>query len=163
MAFAYIGVGSNLNHPVTQITHAIQMLHHLQGIKLQAASSLYKTKPIGCPPQPDFVNAVVSLNTTLSAHDLLIALQGLEKQQGRVHSGVKNQPRSLDLDLLLYDEVILNTPELTLPHPRLYERNFVLIPLLEIAPDLPPPAGERSLAEIVARLSQNPAQVVELL
>ncbi|MFM9913409.1 MAG: 2-amino-4-hydroxy-6-hydroxymethyldihydropteridine diphosphokinase [Methylophilaceae bacterium] len=135
MSLAYVALGSNLQHPATQVTSAFNALDGLPECKLLLSSSLYKTPPLGYENQPDFINAVAMLETTLTPLELLKKLLVIETAQGRERT-FPNAPRVLDLDLLLYDDLVMNTPTLTLPHPRLHERGFVLFPLAEIAPDL---------------------------
>ncbi|MDR2874880.1 MAG: 2-amino-4-hydroxy-6-hydroxymethyldihydropteridine diphosphokinase [Methylobacillus sp.] len=132
---AYIALGSNLHNPEQQVRRAFAELGDLPQTKLVAQSSLYRTAPVGYADQPDFVNAVAALDTELEPSALLAALLALETAHGRARS-FPNAPRSLDLDVLMYDDLILQTAQLTLPHPRLHERGFVLFPLTEIAPDL---------------------------
>lgn len=144
---AYIGLGSNLDNPQHQVGRAIQELGELPGTLDVLSSSLYGSVPMGPQDQPDYVNAVAAITTSLSAHDLLGQLQRLEQLHRRVrerHWG----PRTLDLDILLYGQEIIQTDDLIVPHPWMAERNFVLIPLYEIAPDLTLP-DNRSLAELV--------------
>ena len=128
---AYIGLGSNLDDPVAQLRIAINELTAVNGIAVTRRSSFYCNPPLGDIEQPDFVNAVIELRTSLSAMQLLRQLQDIEKQHGRQrekHWG----PRTLDLDLLLYDRNNIKTETLTVPHPHLHERVFVLYPLAEI-------------------------------
>ncbi|MDR1888026.1 MAG: 2-amino-4-hydroxy-6-hydroxymethyldihydropteridine diphosphokinase [Zoogloeaceae bacterium] len=136
---AYIALGANLGEPQAMVQNAIIALDALPRTRLIRASSLYRTAPVGLKMQPDFINAVAAIATTLAPQDLLLALQNQEAAQGRVRS-IPNAPRTLDLDLLLYGDCVMNTPTLTLPHPRMHLRAFVLSPLAEIAPaDLPIP------------------------
>lgn len=131
----FIGLGSNLADPHQQVTQALAELAELDGCQLLRASSLYCSAPVGPQDQPDFINAVAALGTSLEAHQLLDQLQALEQQHQRVrkqHWG----PRTLDLDLLLYGDQTIASARLSVPHPYLHERNFVLYPLHEIAPDL---------------------------
>lgn len=130
---AFIALGANLDDPVAQVRAALSALENLPGTRLITASSLYCTAPVGLTGQPDFINAVAKLHTALDADALLEALFGIERQFGRVRLA-KNGPRTLDLDLLLYDTIECATPHLTLPHPRLHLRAFVVVPLAEIAP-----------------------------
>jgi 2-amino-4-hydroxy-6-hydroxymethyldihydropteridine diphosphokinase len=134
---AYVGVGANLGEPSRQVRTAIAALGALPATKVEAVSSLYATAPLDAPG-PDYVNGVVALRTALPAPELLQALHAIEADQGRVRSTV-NAPRTLDLDLLLYGEQQQQTAGLTVPHPRLHLRAFVLRPLLEIAPQLQVP------------------------
>ncbi len=133
---AYIGIGSNLDDPVNQVLAAVEELEMIPDTILVERSSLYTGKPMGPANQPDYVNAVVSLDTLLSVEDLHRALQGIEDLQGRDRSGEKWGPRVIDLDLLLYGGKTIDTAALTVPHPGMHERDFVLIPLEEIAGNL---------------------------
>jgi len=132
---AFIGLGANLGHPGDQLRAALEALRSLPGSSLTRHSSLWSSAPLGYAGQPDFLNAVAEIDTTLSADALLDQLQGIETRYGRTRS-FANAPRTLDLDLLLYGEEIRNDPRLTLPHPRMHERAFVLRPLAQIAPGL---------------------------
>lgn len=132
---AYVGLGANLGADLSAtLTQAALRLAALPGTQVAALSSVWRSAPVDAVG-PDFLNAVVALDTTLAPMDLLDALQAIEQAHGRERP-YRNAPRTLDLDLLLYDDVVLDTPRLTLPHPRLGERAFVLHPLLEIAPTL---------------------------
>ena len=131
---AVIALGSNLYHPVQQIRHALAILAGLPEICCLAQSSLYCTTPIGYAKQPDFINAVVLVQTSWNALGLLQQLQNLEQQFGRDRS-FRNAPRTLDLDIIDFNHEILNTDYLTLPHPRAHQRSFVMQPLAEIAPN----------------------------
>jgi len=132
---AFVGLGSNLDNPVRQVESALGELDTLPQTRLLKRSSLYRTAPVGYADQPDFINAVAQLETELAAERLLEELQAIESRHGRVRT-FPNAPRTLDLDLLLFGEVVLQSERLTLPHPRMHERSFVLDPLREIAPDL---------------------------
>jgi 2-amino-4-hydroxy-6-hydroxymethyldihydropteridine diphosphokinase len=143
---AYIGLGSNLNEPEAQVEQAMAALDHTPGCHVTACSSLYRSAPFGPVEQADFVNAAVALQTSLSAKQLLHALQGVEREMGREPTE-RWGPRVIDLDLLIYDDEMIDEPQLTVPHPGIAVRNFVLLPLREIAPDLEIP-GVGSLAEI---------------
>jgi 2-amino-4-hydroxy-6-hydroxymethyldihydropteridine diphosphokinase len=136
VTIAYIGLGSNLEDPENQVRQAFAELDRLPHTRLVRKSSLYRTAPVGHEAQPDFINAVAQLETGLPAERLLAELQAIEKHHGR-ERGFKNAPRTLDLDLLLFGDAKLGSPRLTVPHPRMHERAFVLQPLLEIAPQLP--------------------------
>ena len=128
---AYVALGSNLADPARQVRNAMDALGHLPDTRLVARSSSYRTTPWGYANQPDFINAVVRLATGLDARELLMHLLALEARWGRVRT-VPNGPRILDLDLLLYDDARITEPDLVVPHPRMQERAFVLVPLLEI-------------------------------
>ncbi len=134
MATAFIGMGTNMGERMQNIKDALTSLDLLPHTKVEILSNIYETEPWGLKEQPNFLNAVVKVSTELSPFALLGALLGIEAAMGRVRL-VKNGPRVLDLDLLIYDDVTLNTNELTLPHPFVLEREFVLKPLTEICYD----------------------------
>jgi 2-amino-4-hydroxy-6-hydroxymethyldihydropteridine diphosphokinase len=150
MTLAYVALGSNLGDPRQQLLDAMDALASLPDTRLLQRSRLYRTPPWGVLEQPPFINAAVELDTALSPHALLDALLAIEQRAGRVR-GERNGPRTLDLDLLHVDGVQLDDPQLTLPHPRMAERAFVLLPLHDIAPTLRLP-GQASVAELLARL-----------
>ena len=129
---AYIGIGANLGDAVQAVRQAIDDLARLPSVQLLRASSLYRTAPIDSSG-PDYINAVAALQTTLSAPDLLLRLQALENGAGRERP-YRNAPRTLDLDLLLYGDARMTSANLDVPHPRMWERAFVVLPLAEIAP-----------------------------
>jgi 2-amino-4-hydroxy-6-hydroxymethyldihydropteridine diphosphokinase len=135
MNTAYVALGANLGDPKATVLAAFAALANLPESRLARCSSLYRTAPVGILSQPDFVNAVALLETTLAPEALLDALLDIEARFGRIRRE-RNGPRTLDLDLLLYDDIELDLPRLTLPHPRLHLRAFVLLPLAEVAPDL---------------------------
>jgi 2-amino-4-hydroxy-6-hydroxymethyldihydropteridine diphosphokinase len=134
MAIAFIGLGSNQAQPQQQLQQALAQIDQLPHTRLLAHSSLYSSAPVGYLDQPDFVNAVAKIATDLAPHDLLNALLDIEHQHGRERT-FRNAPRTLDLDVLLYDDIQLHEHRLTLPHPQMHLRAFVLQPLLEIEPD----------------------------
>ena len=135
VATAYIGLGSNLQHPRRQLARALGELGRLPRTRLAAASHNYLSAPVGCvEPQPDYVNAVAALSTALAPRALLARLRAIERRHGRARRSERNAPRTLDLDVLLFGRRRLDHPSLTIPHPRMHERAFVLVPLLEIAP-----------------------------
>jgi 2-amino-4-hydroxy-6-hydroxymethyldihydropteridine diphosphokinase len=154
MSRAYIALGSNLQSPQFQINKAFDELDAIPLSRVIKKSSLYNTVPVGYEDQPDFINAVVALDTKLDAEKLLMYLLAIENLHGR-RRPFPNAPRQLDLDLLLYDNLQMETPDLTIPHPRMHTRSFVLLPLAEIAPDLklPSPAlAGKTVAELAAAL-----------
>ena len=134
MHLAYVALGANLADPVAQLRAALAELATLPESRLLKTSSLYRTAPVGIHGQPDFINAVAALETALCAQDLLAALFEIEARFGR-RRDFHHAPRTLDLDLLLFDEQTIDSPQLQLPHPRMHLRAFVMVPLLEIAPD----------------------------
>ena len=149
----FIGLGSNLNDPVNQVQTAFKELNTIENTRVVTVSSLYRSAPMGNVEQDDFINAVAQLETSLIATQLLVELQSLENQHQRVrkeHWG----PRTLDLDLLLYGEQVINQPDLQVPHSGLTERNFVLRPLYEIAPDLILPDNQ-SLVDLVKQCGEE--------
>lgn len=150
MTLAYVALGSNLGDPRQQVLDAMEALARLPDTCLLKRSHLYRTPPWGVLEQPPFINAAVQLDTTLSPHGLLDALIEIEQAAGRVRAQ-RNGPRTLDLDLLHVDGVQLDDERLTLPHPRMAERAFVLLPLHDLAPSMQLP-GSGSVAELLARL-----------
>jgi 2-amino-4-hydroxy-6-hydroxymethyldihydropteridine diphosphokinase len=146
---AFIALGSNLGDPRQQVLDAMDALQRLPDSRVLQRSRLYRTPPWGVLDQPDFINAVVAIDTGLSPHALLDALHAIEQQAGRVRLE-RNGPRTLDLDLLYMDGVRINDAQLTVPHPRIAERAFVLLPLADVAPELQLPAG--TVAELLARI-----------
>ena len=149
---AYVALGANLGDARASVLAAVDALGKLPGTRLVRASSLYRTAPLEASG-PDFINAVVALQTTLSAPELLTQLQQLENAQGRQRPYV-NAPRTLDLDILLYGNAVINSPVLQVPHPRMLQRAFVLVPLAEIAPELVRAAQLATLgAQSVQRLA----------
>jgi len=132
-------MGSNMGESSAQLRLAITDIDALPGTRLLACSALYRSAPVGYLDQPDFVNAVAKINTTLTPQALLSALLHIERQHGRERM-FDNAPRTLDLDVLLYDDLQLHEQGLTIPHPQMHRRAFVLLPLLEIAPDCAIPA-----------------------
>jgi 2-amino-4-hydroxy-6-hydroxymethyldihydropteridine diphosphokinase len=147
---AYIGLGSNLCYPVRQLERALRSLHTFPKTELKIYSSFYRTAPMGLKNQPAYINAVAVLNTQLTPRTLLTRLHNVERNQGRVRTIQRWGPRTLDLDLLLYDNVQLKSSWLTLPHPGLLTRDFVLYPLYECAQTLVLPNG-RKLSDLVGR------------
>jgi 2-amino-4-hydroxy-6-hydroxymethyldihydropteridine diphosphokinase len=139
---AFVALGSNLEDPQHQVLRALAELDSLPQTRVVAKSALYRTAPVGYDNQPDFINAAAEVSTTLEPVALLRALLALETAHGRERP-FPNAPRVLDLDLLLYDDLELHDPELTLPHPRLHERGFVLFPLADIAADVNVPCQGR--------------------
>lgn len=157
MTRVYIALGSNLASPLAQAKAAIQALATLPESELIAVSSFYRTPPLGPPDQPDYLNAVVALDTELPAEILLDNTQRIEQQQGRVRKAERWGPRTLDLDILLFGKAIINSTRLTIPHYDMKNRGFMLWPLFEIAPELHLPDGS-SLHSVLTRLAvEKPA------
>jgi 2-amino-4-hydroxy-6-hydroxymethyldihydropteridine diphosphokinase len=150
---AFVALGANLDDPVAQVRAAGEALAGLPQSTLLRLSSLYRTAPIGIHGQPDFINAVAALETQLTPHELLAALLDIEANFGRSRD-YHHAPRTLDLDLLLFDDRIIDSRQLTLPHPRMHLRAFVMAPLIEIAPDCMIP-GRGSAAAWLAAVSMQ--------
>lgn len=146
---AYVGLGANLVDPVAQVRGALGALERLGSVR---ASSLYRTQPVGNPAQPWYVNAVAQLRTGRDVYSLFGELRVLEQAFGRPCARRSGTPRTLDLDLLLYDDRILETTDLVLPHPRFHERSFVLGPLVEIAPEARDPRSNLTAVEMLRAL-----------
>ncbi len=146
----YIGLGSNLGDRLRFLRKGLRALRQLPNTRLQACSPVYVTAPVGVEDQPDFYNAVCGLHCSLPPRELMQALLGIEQYLGRRRQGPTGGPRTLDLDLLLYGQMILQTDNTEVPHPRLHERAFVLYPLWDIAPGLEIP-GKGAVNELLAR------------
>jgi 2-amino-4-hydroxy-6-hydroxymethyldihydropteridine diphosphokinase len=149
-AIAYIGLGSNLADPVAQLKSARTAIRALKGIHELAFSSLYYSLPMGPQDQPDYFNAVIAVETALLPMVLLRALQTIENAQGRIRKTERWGARTLDLDILLYNDQTIDLPDLTVPHTGIAERSFVLYPLFEIAPHLQVP-GHGDLADLLSQ------------
>lgn len=155
---ACVALGANIGEPLRQIEAAFSALTALPGTRLIARSSLYRSAPVGYADQPDFINAVAIIETTLAPHALLDALLAIERVNGRVRE-FPNAPRTLDLDIVLYGDLILQEPGLTIPHARMLERAFVMLPLAEIAPDTMVP-GQGRVSDLARRV--DAASVAQL-
>lgn len=147
---ACVALGANIGEPLRQIEAGFAALAAMPETRLLTRSSLYRSAPVGYADQPDFINAVAMIETALSPHALLAALLDVERAHGRVRD-FPNAPRTLDLDIVLYGDLVLQEPGLTIPHARMLERAFVMVPLAEIAPDAHVP-GQGRVAELAARL-----------
>lgn len=159
MVPVYLGLGSNLHEPLEQLRRALACLAQLPQCQLAAVSSLYASAPLGPVEQPDFVNAVARLDTDLEPLRLLDHLQRIERQQGRVRKGERWGPRTLDLDILLFDDRQLDLPRLQTPHYHMHARAFCLYPLAEIAPDLRLPDG-RPLTLLLAECPADELHII---
>lgn len=151
MIDAYVSIGTNLGDRDAHLALALRRLAALPDTELVAASPVYETDPVGPPPQGPYLNAAVHLRTRLSPRALLDALLAIEQEAGRVR-GVRDAARTLDLDLLLYGDQVLDEPDLVVPHPRLAERPFVLEPLAALAPDRVHPTRHETIATLAARV-----------
>ncbi len=141
MIESFIGIGSNVGDRAQFCRAAVEQLNAAEGVEVTATSSLYETSPIGGPPQRSYVNMVVRLHTSLDHRALFELCQSIEHRLGREDSDIRWGPRVVDLDILSYDNEKISEPDLEIPHPRMSQRRFVLVPLLEIAPDVTDPWG----------------------
>lgn len=147
---AVIALGSNLGDSLAILEQALTAIDSITGLRIEARSPWYQTAPIG-PPQPDYLNGCILVTVALNPEELLERLQTIEQQFGRVRS-VFWGPRTLDLDIILFDNCIIHTPKLQIPHPRMRERAFVLMPLAEIAPDWVDPISGKTIRELLSDL-----------
>lgn len=154
MSFAYIGLGSNLGKRLKNLEKSVKILESLDSLKVIKKSSVYLTEPVGYENQSWFLNMVIKVKTDLLPFELLDKLLETEKKMGR-EKGVKNGPRKIDLDLLFYDDRIINTKRLTLPHPRLHKRRFVLVPLSEISKNKIHPLKKKRISTLLKELKDE--------
>ncbi|WP_413735195.1 2-amino-4-hydroxy-6-hydroxymethyldihydropteridine diphosphokinase [Sodalis sp. RH21] len=154
MTQVWLAIGSNLEQPLNQVDAALSALGRLPRTRLIACSSYYRSRPLGPQDQPDYLNAVAALETELPPEQLLDGTQDIERRQGRVRKANRWGPRTLDLDILLFGDLTLHTERLTVPHYDMKNREFMLYPLAELAPDLVFPDGE-ALAERLRRVPRN--------
>lgn len=152
MVRVFIGLGSNQGDRFEHLSRAMQSLGREPGVRIVAMAAIIETQPVGGPPQGPYLNTVAAFDTTLSPTALLHLLRRIEAHHGRQPSPVRWAPRPLDLDLLLYDARIIDAPALTVPHPRLHERRFVLEPLVQLAPELVHPVLRQSMSALLAQL-----------
>jgi len=158
---AYVGIGSNLDSPAEQVSRGISALATIPSTKLVLQSSRYASAPMGPVDQPDYVNAVAALLTQLEPHELLSEMQAIETAHGRTRDSVRWGPRILDLDLLAFGDVILDESELTVPHPGIVERNFVLLPWAEITPCYRVP-GLGSINELAKSIGSDISPLIRI-
>ena len=151
MARIFLGIGSNEGDRLEQISRAVRGMRAIPGIELERMATIYETEPVG-PPQPKYLNTVVEIATALEPRRLLDALKALERRLGRALSTQRWGPRVIDLDILLYDDRVLDEPALSIPHPRMHERRFVLEPLAQLVPDLIHPVLKQTIARLLATL-----------
>lgn len=158
MTVVYIAIGSNLASPLEQVNAAVQAIGEIPDSCIVAVSSFYRTPPLGPQDQPDYLNAAVALDTALAPEALLDNTQRIELQQGRVRKAERWGPRTLDLDIMLFGDEVINTERLTVPHYDMKNRGFMLWPLFEIAPELHFPDDGKSLTEYLTRLPARPTR-----
>ncbi|MBI1929022.1 2-amino-4-hydroxy-6-hydroxymethyldihydropteridine diphosphokinase [Candidatus Poribacteria bacterium] len=154
MAHAYIGFGSNMGKRFDHINQALGWLLEADGVSLIRASSLYETEPVGYETQDWFLNGVLAIETSLLPHPLLEVLRNIEKRIGRSQR-IRWGPREIDLDLLIYEQCCINTPDLIVPHPEMHRRRFVLIPFAEISPDTVHPILQKNVQALLSDLTDG--------
>jgi 2-amino-4-hydroxy-6-hydroxymethyldihydropteridine diphosphokinase len=152
MARVFIGMGSNLGDRAVQIRKAVESIGMMPATEIVRMSSIYETSPVGIPDQPRFLNAVIEVSTRLVPRDVLKEVRKIEKELGRTEYR-RWGPRTIDLDILLYDNDVIISDELTVPHPRMTERKFVLVPLAELDPAVVHPVEQKTVGMILARCS----------
>ncbi|EIV3513748.1 2-amino-4-hydroxy-6-hydroxymethyldihydropteridine diphosphokinase, partial [Salmonella enterica] len=157
MTVVYIAIGSNLASPLEQVNAAVKAIGEIPDSRIVAVSSFYRTPPLGPQDQPDYLNAAVALDTTLAPEELLNHTQRIELQQGRVRKAERWGPRTLDLDIMLFGDEVINTERLTVPHYDMKNRGFMLWPLFEIAPELTFPDDGVALTQLVYQHVPAPA------
>ena len=155
MSRVFIGIGSNDGDRLAHISNAIKALGAVDAVRVVQTANIIETEPVGGPPQDRYLNTVAELETTLAPRALLSTLKAIEQQLGRQPASERWGPRPIDLDILLYEDEVIDTPELTIPHPRMHERQFVLEPLVQIAPDVVHPRLKHTLTELCRMLDSS--------
>ena len=153
-SFAYIGLGSNIGDRKRNIQSAIELIDTTSGLKVVKQSSIHETNPVGGPPQGKYLNAAVKIECDLKPRELLKQLMRIENELGRKRTG-KNHPRTIDLDILMIDDCLINMEKLTVPHPRLTEREFALAPLAELAPEQKHPVSNLTIIQHLENLKEQ--------
>ena len=159
MKTVYIGIGSNLGDPYENCIKAVETIKENPFCTMRALSPFYRTEPVGVEGQNWFINAVLCINTSLSPAELIEILLGAEKEMGRTRSGMRWESRIIDLDILLFGNDIINDKNLTVPHPRMHTRRFVMAPMADIAPDLIHPVLGKTMAEILREIPSSEQEV----
>jgi 2-amino-4-hydroxy-6-hydroxymethyldihydropteridine diphosphokinase len=153
----YLGLGSNLGDRYTNLRRSLKLLS--TNVEIEQVSSVYDTAPVGNANQPRFLNLVCKVKTALSPTDLLTFVKGIEERMGRI-TGPRNSPRPIDIDILFYDKLVLETPVLVIPHPYLAERAFVLVPLADITSSLKHPVNGKKVSQMLQELERTPGDLV---
>lgn len=154
MARVFLGVGTNEGDRLDNLSRAVHRLAASGAARLVRMATIAETKPIGGPPQADFLNTVLEIETVLSPHELLASLKGIEDDMGRSPSVERWGPRLIDLDILLYEDRVINEPQLVVPHPQMHTRRFVLEPLAQLAPEVVHPVLKRTIEELLHACDQ---------
>ena len=158
---AFISIGSNIGNTVKNCRKGITALKESSGIQLKKVSKFYKTEPVDYKDQAWFINAVVEISTSLEPKQLFNSLKLNEKEAGRVRNSVRFGPRVLDLDILFFDDLVMETDELVIPHPRMHNRRFVLRPLCDINPDLVHPIFKKTIQNLLNNLTDKEQRIIE--
>ena len=159
---AYVSTGSNMGDKLKNCRSGLAALDQTDGIRIESVSAFYLTEPMEYTDQPWFVNAAARIRTALGPFDLLAALKSLEQQSGRVDSGIRFGPRTLDFDIIFYNDMVLDTPTLIVPHPRMHEREFVLRPVCDLTPDLMHPVLKKSAGQLLTALQPGGQQCIRM-
>ena len=159
MKTVYIGIGSNLGDPYENCIKAVETIKEYPFCRIKALSPFYKTEPVDIEGQNWFVNAVLSIDTSLSAPELIEMLLKIEKKMGRIRSGIRWESRVIDLDILLFGNEIINDKKLTVPHPRMHMRRFVMAPMADIAPELIHPVQKKNMADLLKEIPSEEQKV----